>query len=291
MVTTGTGNGLRRGWTAIYPRRTRYLLHCTNPCGISACGGGKRLRGVCCLLAAELFNSDPAGVLPMACALEMVHAYSLIHDDLPCMDDDDLRRGKPTNHKVFGEAVALMAGNALLTLAVETVLTRTPRAIPRERLLAALQELVVAAGPQGMLGGQVLDLAAQGRRITYEELKEIHRRKTGALILASIRTGALLSGAADDDLQALTEYGTAPGLAFQITDDLLDVTGSTQELGKPVGSDRRNEKATYPALFGVEQSLAMAKEETEKAGRALDRFGERATALRRLATYVLVRKQ
>lgn len=257
----------------------------------SACGGGKRLRGVCCLMAAELFGVDPSAALPMACALEMVHAYSLIHDDLPCMDNDDLRRGKPTCHKVYGEAVALMAGNALLTWAILTVLTQTPPEIPKDRLLTALQELVAASGPEGMLGGQVLDLAAEGRRIPYEELKEIHRRKTGALILASVRTGAIFGGACAAELQDLTDYGTALGFAFQITDDLLDVTSSTQVLGKTVGSDLRNEKSTYPALLGLEEAERKAKEETEKAERSLERFGERAAAFRQLARYVLVRNK
>lgn len=255
----------------------------------SACDGGKRLRGVCCLMTHALFGGSPDDALPMACALEMIHAYSLIHDDLPCMDDDDLRRGKPTNHKVFGEAVALLAGNSLLTHAIETVLRHTPKTLDSKWIIKALEELVYASGTCGMLGGQVMDLEAEGEPINLEHLQEIHRRKTGALILASLRTGAILAGADETALETLTDYGESLGLVFQIVDDLLDVTGTTEQLGKPVGSDEKNAKATYPALCGIEASRRMADDELAKAIKALEGFGERANNLRQLAEYVVYR--
>lgn len=255
----------------------------------SACDGGKRLRGVCCLMAHALVGGHPEEALPMASALEMVHAYSLIHDDLPCMDDDDLRRGKPTNHKIFGEAIALLAGNALLTHAMETVLRHTPSTVGHQRILMALSELIQASGTAGMLGGQVLDMEAEDQTIDLPHLKEIHRRKTGALILASLRTGAILGEADEAILEALTAYGSSLGLLFQIVDDMLDVTGTTEELGKPVGSDEKNAKATYPALCGIEVSRRMADEELVRALKALDGFDEQAKGLRQLAEFVIRR--
>lgn len=255
----------------------------------SACDGGKRLRGVACLMAYSLFKENVEDALPMACALEMVHAYSLIHDDLPCMDDDDLRRGKPTNHKVFGEAIALLAGNGLLTQAMETVLCYTPSSVEPERTLRALEELVKASGTAGMLGGQVMDMEAEGQTVTLSCLKEIHRRKTGALILASLRTGAIMAGAGEADLNDLTTFGSGLGLVFQIVDDLLDVTGTTEQLGKPAGSDEKNAKATYATICGIDASRQLAEDELSKALNALERFGSRAESLRQLARYVVHR--
>jgi geranylgeranyl diphosphate synthase type II len=255
----------------------------------SACGGGKRLRGVLCLVACEMVGGDPQWALPTACGLEMIHAYSLIHDDLPCMDDDDLRRGKPTNHKVFGEAIALMAGTGLLTQAFYTIVRHTPSEIPLQRLIQVLTELAEASGSMGMLGGQVLDLEGEDQRVSIEDLQEIHRRKTGALIIAALRTGAIIGGATKEELTAMTEYGRAFGLAFQITDDLLDVTGTTDSLGKPAGSDEKNTKSTYPALYGIEGSKQMAQKEIDKACLAIGVFRERSILLRKLADYIVVR--
>lgn len=255
----------------------------------SACGGGKRLRGILVLLTMELVGGRAEWALPMACGLEMIHAYSLIHDDLPCMDDDDLRRGKPTNHKVYGEAVALLAGNGLLTHAVSVILRQTSAEVARDAVWQALSEIVDAVGSRGMLGGQVLDLDAEGKRVELEQLQLIHRMKTGALLLASIRSGAILGGADASQLAALTEYGQAIGLAFQITDDLLDITGSTEALGKPAGSDLRNEKSTYPALCGVEHSKQLAVLEVERAKAAVTIFGAGAIPLQQLADYLLSR--
>jgi geranylgeranyl diphosphate synthase type II len=257
----------------------------------SACGGGKRLRGICALITVELVGGKREWAVPTACALEMIHAYSLIHDDLPCMDDDDLRRGKPTNHKVFGEAMALLAGNGLLTHAVTTILRYTPVEVSKEVVWRALLEITEAAGSRGMLGGQVLDLQAEGKTVPLDQLQVIHRMKTGALLLAAIRSGAILGGANDAQLAALTEYGQAFGLAFQITDDLLDVTGSTEILGKPVGSDTKNQKSTYPQICGIEKSKCMAETEVNKAQEALAIFGERAVSLRQMAEYLLIRNR
>ena len=255
----------------------------------SVCGGGKRLRGVLCLVACEMVGGDPLWALPTACAIEMIHAYSLIHDDLPCMDDDDLRRGKPTNHKVFGEAIALMAGTGLLTQAFYTIVHHTPSELPQQRFKQVLTELTEASGSLGMLGGQVLDLEGEDRRVSLEDLQEIHRRKTGELIMASLRTGAIIGGATNEELEVLTEYGRAFGLAFQITDDLLDVTGTTDSLGKPVGSDERNTKSTYPSLCGLEGSRKMAQEKIDRACKAVETFKDRSTLLRQLAEYIIVR--
>jgi len=233
----------------------------------SALGGGKRLRGVLAVTACRAAGGDPERALPLAAALEMVHAYSLIHDDLPCMDDDDLRRGKPTNHKVFGEAIAVLAGDALLTQAF-WVLARLPQlsgATPATAL-AVIDEVATAAGTLGLVGGQVADLEAEGRarEISGKELRAIHARKTGALFRASVRTGALLGGASDAILAALTRYAEELGLAFQITDDILDVLGDTAAMGKAAGREREREKATYPAVISMEQSRSMATAAIER---------------------------
>ncbi|HEX2954750.1 MAG TPA: farnesyl diphosphate synthase [Bacillota bacterium] len=255
----------------------------------SACGGGKRLRGICTLITAELVGGKEEWAVPTACALEMIHAYSLIHDDLPCMDDDDLRRGKPTNHKVYGEATALLAGNGLLTQAITTILRYTPAEVSKEAVLKVVLEISEAVGSQGMLGGQVFDLEAEGKVVPLAHLQEIHRMKTGALLLASLRCGAILGGASQEQLAALTEYGKAFGLAFQITDDLLDVIGSTEILGKPVGSDDKNQKSTYPVICGIERSKSMAQEEVTKAQEAIAVFGTNAISLYQMADYLLTR--
>jgi geranylgeranyl diphosphate synthase type II len=253
-------------------------------------GGGKRLRAFLTLSAAEAVGGPPGRLLPAACAVELVHAYSLSHDDLPCMDDDDWRRDRPSTHRVYGEAIALLAGDALLTLAFEVLAGAGLReGLPAERVLAAVRELALASGSLGMAGGQADDLLNEGRPVSFPEVESLHRRKTGALIRASVRLGALLSGAAPEALAALTAYGEALGLAFQITDDLLDVEGEAARTGKAVRKDAARAKATYPGLLGLAEARRRAKEAVEAAKSALVSFGEQGAVLGALAEFVLNR--
>lgn len=257
--------------------------------------GGKRVRPILCIAAAEAIqdydDGFPPALLHTACALECIHTYSLIHDDLPAMDDDELRRGQPTNHVIFGEAGAILAGDSLLTFGFE-LLSRdevtTPSAEDRLRIISLISK---AIGPEGMVGGQFLDLTHEGKPVEYEMLREIHSRKTGALITASVQTGAVLGNCSAEQFQAMTLYGNQIGLAFQIVDDLLNVEGTEEQLGKAAGSDAARNKATYPALFGVEETRNKAMEAVEKALAALDGFDERAAMLRELATYIVTRKR
>lgn len=255
----------------------------------SLMAGGKRLRPVLLMAAADAVGKDGAAFLTTGCAIEMIHTYSLIHDDLPAMDNDDYRRGKPTNHKVFGDGIAVLAGDALLTLAFEVML-RQEGAAP-ETLVTVVSEMSRAAGPYGMVGGQVLDLEGEGRRLDLAALQKIHMGKTGALFCAAIRSGAILAGAKEEELAALTLYAERFGLAFQITDDILDVTGDEAAIGKPVGSDVRNEKATYVTLTSLEEAKKLAEDAVDEAVAALDIFGERAAFLRDLALFLLGRKK
>lgn len=255
----------------------------------SLMAGGKRLRPVLLMAAADAVGKDGAAFLTTGCAIEMIHTYSLIHDDLPAMDNDDYRRGKPTNHKVFGDGIAVLAGDALLTLAFEVML-RQEGAAP-ETLVTVVSEMSRAAGPYGMVGGQVLDLEGEGRRLDLASLRKIHMGKTGALFCAAIRSGAILAGAKEEELAALTLYAERFGLAFQITDDILDVTGDEAAIGKPVGSDVRNEKATYVTLTSLEEAKKLAEDAVDEAVAALDIFGERAAFLRDLALFLLGRKK
>lgn len=255
----------------------------------SLMAGGKRLRPVLLMAAADAVGKDGAAFLTTGCAIEMIHTYSLIHDDLPAMDNDDYRRGKPTNHKVFGDGIAVLAGDALLTLAFEVML-RQEGAAP-ETLVTVVSEMSRAAGPYGMVGGQVLDLEGEGRRLDLAALRKIHMGKTGALFCAAIRSGAILAGAKEEELAALTLYAERFGLAFQITDDILDVTGDEAAIGKPVGSDVRNEKATYVTLTSLEEAKKLAEDAVDEAVETLDIFGERAAFLRDLALFLLGRKK
>lgn len=243
--------------------------------------GGKRLRPALALSTAELVSGDDSPALPAACALEMIHTYSLIHDDLPAMDDDDLRRGKPTCHAVYGEALAILAGDALLTMAFD-VLAETSQP-------EVFREVARAAGAGGMVGGQVLDLQSEGQHINAGELRRIHELKTGALIRASVRVGALLGNADADSLTRLTDYAEHIGLAFQITDDILDVVGQESATGKPVGSDEAKGKATYPSLMGLDDAKSFATKEIDAAVAALELFGAEADPLRELAHFVIER--
>ena len=253
----------------------------------SLLGGGKRLRPILVLMAAEACGADPDSAMPAACALEMVHTYSLIHDDLPSMDDDDLRRGRPTCHKAFDEATAVLAGDGLLTLAFE-VLARDIR--PAEAAARCVLALAEGAGPAGMVGGQMADLQAEGRLdANLDELEAIHRRKTGALLRASLKMGGIVAGADDVILEALDAYGHAVGLAFQIVDDLLDVQGDEAKLGKRVNKDHGLGKWTYPGLLGLEGSRRHARELADEAVMALAPLGDRGARLRALALDLLER--
>jgi geranylgeranyl diphosphate synthase type II len=253
--------------------------------------GGKRLRPILCLAGAEAVGGDPGEVLPVACALEMIHTYSLIHDDLPAMDDDDLRRGQPTCHKQYDEATAILAGDGLLTEAFRTIAAAADKYEGRERVLLGVINLVAtAAGYQGMVGGQMLDLLAEGRRVTLKELETIHRAKTGSLLTAALRTGALMGGGNRVEVTSLTTYGEKFGLAFQITDDLLDVEGETVEMGKAAGMDEKRQKATYPAVLGLEATREWARRLVAEAVTALEPFQAKAEPLRELAQYLLVRR-
>jgi geranylgeranyl diphosphate synthase, type II len=256
----------------------------------SVFNGGKRLRPILCLAAAEAVGGDLGQAIPVACALELIHSYSLIHDDLPAMDDDDFRRGKPTCHKVFGEDIAILAGDALLTEAF-VLLSRAEKVrLSAERRLAVIQEIAQAAGICGMVGGQALDVLS-GKFVSDENtLHEIHRRKTGALIVAAVKSGAIIFNAPKDKIQALAEYGINLGLAFQIADDILNVEGDRELMGKETGSDAAHNKLTYPSLLG----LALAKEKLAKyidaAIASLSGFDERARPLLVIARYVMERK-
>ncbi len=254
----------------------------------SVFAGGKRLRSILCIEAGRLFGCEAGYLSERACALEMIHTYSLIHDDLPALDNDDLRRGKPTCHRVFGEDIAILAGDALLTLAFEVM---TSPGGPGDALkVRAVYELAQAIGAgKGMVAGQVADLEAEGGEIDAAALEYIHASKTGALIRAAVRTGALYAGAGGDDLSHITRYGEKTGLAFQIADDLLDVLGSTGALGKTAGKDRDQRKATYPALYGIEESRRRASELAREAARELQPYGDRGQRLQELAYYLVER--
>jgi geranylgeranyl diphosphate synthase type II len=243
--------------------------------------GGKRLRPALALGAAEIVSGDDAVALPAACALEMIHTYSLIHDDLPSMDNDDLRRGKPTSHKVYGEAMAILAGDGLLTMAFD-VAAESGKA-------DVIREIAQAAGVAGMVGGQVIDLESENSEVSLEELRRLHACKTGALIRGSVRCGAMLADADETQLDALTHYGEHIGLAFQIADDILDVVGTEEALGKPIGSDAAQQKSTYPALVGLDESRKLGQEAVDAAVGALACFGAEAANLRALARYIIDR--
>lgn len=256
----------------------------------SVFAGGKRIRPILCLEAAAAVNPAEAdSALDVGCALEMIHTYSLIHDDLPALDNDDFRRGKPTCHKVFGEATAILAGDALLTLAFEVLAGNGPPSAGRRA--AILAEVARAAGTlEGMIGGQVVDLESERRVVDAATVEYIHRSKTGAMIRAAVRSGALAAAAPDAELAAFSEYGTHIGLAFQIVDDILDVESSSAKLGKTAGKDAAQQKATYPSIHGLARSRELATATIQKAIEALEPFGPRAHWLREIAVYLRERK-
>jgi geranylgeranyl diphosphate synthase, type II len=255
----------------------------------SLMAGGKRIRPVLCLEAARTLSDEIEGVEAAACSLEFIHTYSLIHDDLPALDNDDFRRGKPTCHKVFGEAMAILAGDSLLTIAFQ-VLSELPH-VGAGVKVALIRELSTAAGTVGgMIGGQVADIEGERQTPTAELLDTIHRAKTGALLRASVRMGAIYAGGSADELERLSCFGEHVGLAFQIVDDILDVEESSEALGKTAGKDAHQQKITFPAVYGLEKSREMARVECERAIEALEPFGGRARRLREIADHIVNRK-
>lgn len=274
------------------PRESELPVSVHRSMRYSIFAGGKRIRPVLMLASCEAVGGTLDLALPAACAMEMIHTYSLIHDDLPAMDDDDFRRGRPTNHKVFGEAIAILAGDALLTEAF--ILMSSPEyaaKVGASRLLPVIHEIGFCAGSRGMVGGQVVDMESEGQKdIDLATVQYIHTHKTGALMKASVKAGAILGGAEGDALAAMTRYGEAIGLAFQIADDILDIEGTTEQIGKDAGSDQARGKATYPAVMGLADSKRRAQELVEIALESLAPFGEKAEPLREIARYIVSRK-
>ncbi len=256
----------------------------------SVFAGGKRLRPILCMEAARMISEPlPRSIADLGAAIEMLHTYSLIHDDLPALDNDDLRRGRPTCHKAFGEATAILAGDALQTYAYEVLARLT---CPAEARVRIIEEIAHATGTiDGMIGGQVADLEAEHKKVTADELAYIHRSKTGALITASLVTGGIYAGADVTETEKLRSFGRLAGLAFQIADDILDVTQTSEQLGKTAGKDVASEKATYPALFGIDESIRKADELVNEACAQLDSFGDRAKTLKELAHFLVERKK
>lgn len=254
--------------------------------------GGKRLRPILCMASASVVGGREDDVTPIACALECIHTYSLIHDDLPAMDDDDLRRGKPTNHKVFGDAMALLAGDGLLTEAFHLLAAGPfPVSIPEAVQLKVICIIARASGHQGMVGGQVVDIQSEGKKVDFPTVEFIHRHKTAALIHASVLAGAIAGGGNPDQADALGQYGKKIGLAFQISDDILDVEGDSSVMGKGAGSDEEKEKATFPALIGLQRSKEIQTDLIDEAIKILLQFGDRADPLRLIARYIIERKK
>lgn len=252
--------------------------------------GGKRVRPILAIAAAEAMGAKTPDLLPIAASLELIHTYSLIHDDLPAMDNDDFRRGRPTCHKVYGEAIAILAGDGLLNMAFEILSDpRRLKAVPANRLLTIIKEISTASGVFGMVGGQVVDIQSEGKEIDFPTLEYIHTHKTGALIRSSVRVGALYAKAGKRQFTALTRYGEMVGLAFQIADDILDITGKQEEIGKDVGSDLKKGKKTFPSFYGLEESRRRAVEVVEKALLSLKDFDRKADPLRELAKYIINR--
>lgn len=277
----------------------RYMLKAEGPFAkhieamrYSLFAGGKRLRPILCLAAGQAVSAGTSQseiLLPIACALECIHTYSLIHDDLPAMDDDELRRGKATNHVLFGEAGAILAGDGLLTYAFDLLSDARFGDLDAASRLEIINLIAKAAGSAGMVGGQALDIASENTSYPFETLQTIHRNKTGALITGSVQAGAIAARCTADELAQLTVYGDNVGLAFQIVDDLLDATATTEELGKTAGSDEERGKATYPAYFGIEKTRILAKDAVDRALESLAGFDSHAEPLRALASYIYTR--
>lgn len=273
----------------------KYLEKKDNPQSIiydamrySVFAGGKRLRPILMLNICKMCGGDIDEVIPFACALEMIHTYSLIHDDLPAMDNDDLRRGIPTSHKKFGEATAILAGDALLNKAFEVVSSYKGK--QTERAMKAINILSVSSGTEGMIGGQIVDMLSEGKTITPDELRYLHLNKTGAIIRSACVIGAVMSGAGEEEIKAVDGFAQNLGIAFQIQDDILDVTGTEEELGKPIGSDAEENKNTYVSLMGLERSKELAEEYSDSAKKSLDIFGSKADFLKQFTDYLTDRR-
>lgn len=274
------------------PKNYDYEKNLISSMEYSLTAGGKRIRPMLAIEFAKLCGGTQEAVMPFACAVEMIHTYSLIHDDLPCMDNDDMRRGKPTNHKVYGEDIALLAGDALLTLAFQTILSEKAIALNgSEKCAKAGCVLAECAGAVGMVGGQTIDLESENKQITDELLKIMDIKKTGALISAACQLGCISAGANDEQLKAAADYALNIGIAFQIVDDILDVTSDTETLGKPVGSDEQNKKSTYVSLLGIEKCREISRELTEKAVSSLSVFESDTEELKKFAFYLLNREK
>lgn len=280
--------GIEAALGALLPREDLLPFSIHRAMRYSVFAGGKRIRPILCLETARMFTQNPSAAVAVGCSLEFIHTYSLIHDDLPALDNDDLRRGKPTCHKAFGEALAILAGDGLLTLAFQT-LAAAP--LEYDRRVRVIKEIGGAAGTvNGMIGGQVADLEAEKKQVNASELEYIHRSKTGALIRASIVAGGIAGGAANEDVDRLRRFGEHIGWAFQVVDDILDVEESSAALGKTAGKDQAAHKATYPSLYGLVQSREVASDLAAKALKELDCYGERAARLRQLAEFLVARR-
>ena len=276
----------------LFPESEGPAADLTGAMKYSIFAGGKRLRPILCIGAAEAVGGEGTKALPIACALELIHTYSLIHDDLPVMDNDDLRRGKPTSHKVFGEALALLAGDGLLTEAFHLMTgAELSDNVPSRSLLKVIRMVAEAVGHRGMVGGQVVDVQSEGKEVDFDLVKLIHRHKTGALIEVSVSSGAIIGGGIQQEIEALTSYGQKIGLAFQIADDLLDIEGDSGEMGKGVGGDARKQKMTYPSVMGLKRSKEIQEEIIEQALDSLKPFDGMAEPLRKIARYIIERKK
>lgn len=275
-----------------FPRPEGPAATLTEAMRYSLLAGGKRLRPILCIAGAAAAKGSETDVLPVACALECIHTYSLIHDDLPLMDNDDLRRGKPTSHKVFGEATALLAGDALLTEAFRLMTnTRTSERVGANRVLRVIRLIAEAAGCRGMVGGQLVDIQSEGKKVDFETVKFMHLHKTAALIAAAVTAGTILGGGPQEQVGCIRTYGEKIGLAFQISDDILDLEGDSQSLGKTVGADLKRGKATYPALVGLPRSKEIQSALVNEALQALNKFGAEAQPLRLIGRYIIERKK
>jgi len=273
------------------PRPSGLASDVINAMNYSLFAGGKRVRPILCMAGAEAVGGSTDSVVPVACAIELIHTYSLIHDDLPVMDNDDLRRGKPTNHKVFGEAVALLAGDGLLTLAFNLMAGYgAEKEVEKKALLRVIDLIASAAGYKGMVGGQVVDITYEGKEPDPSVVEYIHRHKTAALIAASVTAGTILAGGNKDEEKSINRYGQQVGLAFQIADDILNIQGDRKIMGKGTGSDKEKGKITYPSVFGTAESTKIQKELIKNAIESLKGFDNRAEPLRDLARYIINRK-
>ena len=274
------------------PEPTGFSARIADAMAYSLFAGGKRLRPILCIAGAETVGGDSNDIIPVACALEMIHTYSLIHDDLPAMDDDDFRRGKPANHKVYGDAIAILAGDGLLTEAFN-IMTKTGGSenVPIESLPTVIGKIAVAAGYQGMVGGQSADIEMQGKDVDADLVKYIHTHKTGALISVSVTSGAILGRGSEDQVKAIQAYGDGIGLAFQIADDILDIEGDSREMGKSSGSDEKKGKITYPSIFGLNKSKEILRDTVDSAIGSLEHFDSKADPLRLIASYIIERRK